>query len=355
MNRIGRFAWTLMLLAWISGCDKTKESKSALSKDDSVPAKADRSMPEHILVVTLDTTRADRIGCYGWASARTPRLDALAAGGVRFAEAFASAPLTLPSHASLFTGVHPPVHGCRVNAAESLGTAIPVMSDVMKSRGYSTAAFVSAFVLHKRFGLDRGFDVYDDRLNTGAEAEATSHGERRGDLTCDAALAWLSRHANERVFLWVHLFDPHTPYAAPAPYGDDEAPYDGEIAFADAQVARLLNWFEESGKFENTLVVVAGDHGESLGEHGEPTHGVLLHDSTLRVPLILHWPRALPPEKVVEANVELVDVLPTVLEAVGAPLPQGLSGRSLKPLWEGRADAERLVYSETEYPWRSYG
>lgn len=332
----------------------TSQSAPVVSSQpvDPIPLPADA--PSNIVLITLDTTRADRIGCYGHLAAKTPTLDALASEGARFSRAFSSAPLTFPSHASLFSGVHPPVHGCRVNATDAIADAIPLMTDALRARGYATAAFVSAFVLHRRFGLNRGFDSYDDGLNL--SNDLGSHGERRGDLTCNAAIKWLSNRKPGPFFMWLHLFDPHEPYSAPPPFNEMSDAYDGEIAYTDSQIARVIDALSRVEHWDNSLVVIVGDHGESLMEHGEPTHGLFLHDSTLRVPFILHWPGRVPKGRVIDAPVELVDIFPTVADFIGMAPLERWSGRSLRPTWEADDSwSDRQIYSETQYPWRSYG
>ncbi|HYH44672.1 MAG TPA: sulfatase, partial [Thermoanaerobaculia bacterium] len=238
-----------------------------------------------LLLVTLDTVRADRLGGYGYAAAETPTLDRLAREGVRFAAASTNAPLTLPAHASLLTGLLPPRHGLRNNGAGRL-PEVPTLAAVLAAAGYRTAAFVSSFVLDRRFGLDRGFAVYDDDVERDAGGGVALDAERRGDRTVERALAWLSAKTPETLdrerpfFLWVHLYDAHAPYAPPAPYDSRHRgrPYDGEIAFADAQVGRLVAELERRGLAGRTLVAVTADHGEALGEHGELTHGLLLYE-----------------------------------------------------------------------------
>jgi arylsulfatase A-like enzyme len=274
--------------------------------------------PPNILLITLDTTRADRLGSYGYAGAATPNLDRLASEGVRFARALSPVPLTLPAHATLLTGRQPFTHGVRNNGHFTLPEDVPTLASVLSTRGYDTAAFVSSFVLDRQFGLATGFTHYDATLDEARPGAAVSlELERRGDRTVAAARAWLAdraRQAQRPYFLWVHLYDPHEPYAAPSPYRERFAgrDYDGEVAFADALVGELL---EASGYASGAppLVVVASDHGESLGEHGESTHGLFVYDETQRVPLIVTWPRVLSP-RVVETPVRLLDVAPTVAD-----------------------------------------
>jgi len=308
-----------------------------------------------ILLITLDTTRADRLGSYGYSAAETPALDSLAETGVRFDRARAQVPLTLPSHASLLTGTYPRVNGVHVNAEARLGDDIPTLAEGLQQHGYRTAAFVSSFVLDAVFGLDRGFDLYDDAMGV-REQSASFEAERKADRVVDAALAWLGHESAQPAFAWVHFYDPHTPYEPPSPYDARLAdPYDGEIAFVDAQVARLVRWLEESGRRENTLIVVAGDHGEALGDHREPEHGLFVYDSTIRVPMILSWPAQLPGGVVPTADVQLVDLYPTILELAGMPGAGSSDGVSLVDLLRGKQPTPRAAYGASRYGEIGYG
>ncbi|MBI4717731.1 MAG: sulfatase-like hydrolase/transferase [Planctomycetes bacterium] len=311
----------------------------------------------NVLLVTIDTLRADRVGCYGHAAAHTPTLDALAHSGVRFANAFTHVPLTLPSHASLLTGRYPATTGLRVNGAGGLNRKLPTLAELFKGAGYRTGAFIAAIVLDSAYGLDRGFDTYDDAVNTGSAADVDpDHVERRGDVVCDAALKWLAADANKPFFAWVHLFDPHAPYAPPPEFRAlTSDAYDGDIAFADAQVHRLVTWLDERKLRDRTLVVAAGDHGEGLGEHGEAQHGYFVYGSTMRVPLIFAGPAPVVAGAVVESGVGLVDVLPTLLELSKIPPPGRLDGRNLTALWQQPPTAGWTVYGESEYPRAGFG
>jgi arylsulfatase A-like enzyme/Tfp pilus assembly protein PilF len=310
----------------------------------------------NVLLVTLDTTRADRLGCYGYAPAKTRHLDRLAAEGTRFETAIAPAPITLPSHSSLFTGLYPFEHGVRNNGNFYLAERFETLATRLKARGYRTGAFVSTFILDRRYGLDRGFDVYDDRMEGEYAQVVTLQAERRGDRT---ALA-LGRFIDERAkqpeapfFAWLHLYDPHEPYRPPPPFRDLFAkdPYDGEIAFTDAIIASVLDRLRMAGLIDRTLVVVTGDHGESLGEHGESTHSMFLYEGAIRVPLVFWRPGLVPAGRVVADPVRLVDVAPTVLELLGAPALAAPHARSLVPLIEGRgAGSPAPAYSETLLP-----
>ena len=310
-----------------------------------------------VLLITLDTTRADRLGSYGYAGAATPNLDRLAADGVRFERALSPVPLTLPAHASLLTGRQPFTHGVRNNGHFVLPAEVPTLAAALAARGYETAAFVSSFVLDRQFGLARGFAHYDDQLDQAPPGPAASlELERRGDRTVAAARAWLAGTARQNsrrpYFLWVHLYSAHDPYVPPSPFRERFAdrPYDGEVAFDDAVVGELLD-ATGYGAARGPLVVVAGDHGESLGDHGESTHGLFVYDSALRVPLILAWPGVVAPA-VATPSVGLVDVAPTILDLAGANALAGAEGRSLRSLvrGDGLADDSPPVYAESYFP-----
>jgi arylsulfatase A-like enzyme/Tfp pilus assembly protein PilF len=296
----------------------------------------------NILLITIDTLRADRIG-----RGLTPSLDALAARGVRFSNARSTAPLTLPAHASIMTGALPPRHGARVN-----GTPVPNVQDTIASRlnraGYRTGAVVGAFVLDRRFGLAHGFDDYDDRISRDPKALDQLQAERRANLVVDAALSWLGKTGTDRPwFLWVHLYDPHAPYEAPVQREANaslDAAYDQEVAYADGEIGRLLSVIAARPDASPTAIIALGDHGESLGEHGEMTHGMLLFEPALRVPLIVVAP-GLPPATRAEP-VSLVDVLPTALALARQPSDTAMQGRNLL----AAVDPERETYAETEYP-----
>lgn len=316
------------------------------------PAPIAPAARSNVLLITLDTTRADHIGSYGYAAAATPNLDRLAAAGVRFEQALASAPLTLPSHASLMTGRQPYTHGVRNNGYFTLADDIPTIAASFAAVGYDTAAFVSSFVLDTQFGLARGFAHYDASLDAPpADVPFSLESERRGDRTVAAATGWLrARPAGKPFFLWVHLYDPHDPYSPPSPFRERFAarPYDGEIAFVDMLIGTLL---QETGyPGSPTLVVTAGDHGESLGEHGESTHGLFVYESALRVPLVIAGAGIAP--AVVKAPVRLIDLAPTLADLAALPAIAGVEGRSLRPLMSGRAEGDEPpdVYAETYFP-----
>jgi choline-sulfatase len=306
--------------------------------------------PLGILIVTLDTTRADYLSAYGSGRVWTPNLDRLAADGVVFEQAMTVAPLTLPAHCSLFTGLLPPRHGVRDNAGRSLATDHQTLAAVLQRRGFDTAAFVGSVVLGSGRGLEAGFDVYNDGITTGRSGGRGL--QRPADQVVDEAVSWLEGRHDAPFFLWVHLYDPHAPYDPPEPfrtaYRDDL--YAGEIAFADAQIGRLLDSLDRRRLLDRTAVIVAGDHGESLNEHGESGHGIFIYQNVIRVPLIVRI-AGVSPRRMPEVA-RLVDIMPTVLELVAAP-PTATDGVSLV---DGMTGAEGLLdlqaYSESLYPER---
>ena len=307
-----------------------------------------------ILLITLDTTRADRLGCYGYAEARTPVLDRLARQGVLFERAYAPVPLTLPSHATMLTGLYPPEHGLRINGQGALPEGLPTLATEFQAAGYDTAAFIAAFVLNRKFGLQRGFETYNDDLSLADPGLEGEHRYRDGRLVVDAAIRWLRPRSREPFFCWVHLFDPHYPYLTHEDrYGEEFAdrPYDAELAYVDEQIERLISTLEESGALEHTTIVVVGDHGESLGEHGELAHGMTLYDATLRVPLLVVPPGESRPGIRVAEPVSLVDLAPTLLDLEGlSPLPR-TSGRSLTAALRGEPLTSSPSYAETDEPY----
>ncbi len=287
--------------------------------------------PPNVVLVSIDTLRPDRLGCYGGVKVETPAIDALAVAGVRFQNAFTPVPLTLPAHWTILTGVEPWNHGVVDNGMTLSAPPVATLAERFAAAGYDTAAFVSAFVLHRTFGLDRGFARYDDGPAADAALDQLLHATAPADERVDRALSWLRRERTRPFFLWLHLFDPHAPYQPPAGFRARYAdrPYDGEVAFVDTQVARLLAALDRSGQAGRTLVVLLSDHGESLGEHGEETHGVLLYDATLRVPLIFRMPGVISAGEVRQEEVTLADVAPTVLALAGLPATPGVDGRDL--------------------------
>ena len=303
--------------------------------------------PRNLVIVTIDTLRADRVGAYGYQPARTPVMDDLARAGAKFTNAIATAPITLTSHASLLSGRYPPGHGARHNGIAAAAD-VPMLAEAFKSRGWSTAAFVSAFPLDRRFGLARGFDTYDDQLPRAPAGEALN--ERAGMETAERARDWLIAHSAQPFFLWLHLFEPHAPYGSPAG-GSLSARYDAEIAIADNAIGHLLAAL--GSEAARTLVIVTADHGEAFGEHGEIGHSVFVYDTTLRVPLLMRGP-GVPAGISVDGPVSLVDVAPTVAAQFGI---QGFDadGVSLQPALAGAPLGERALYAESFAPLLDFG
>src|SRR5204862_5140986 len=249
--------------------------------------------PPNVVVITIDTLRADHLVCYGYKQIRTPNMDSLASDGIRFDRAYTAVPVTLPSHTVIFTGTYPTLNGMHDFAANKLGLTQPTLASILKEHGYTTGAVIGSAVLDSRFGLNRGFDFYYDHFDFNRLQESNlDQMERPGNVVADVTLDWLSKNYQKKFFLWMHLYDPHYPYRPPAPYSEEyrDRPYDGEIAFADAQVGRLIEFLKNKGLYQNTLIILSGDHGESLGEHGEKTHGFFIYNATLHVPLIIHLP-----------------------------------------------------------------
>jgi choline-sulfatase len=313
------------------------------------PAVASTIKPKRIVLVTIDTWRADALGASNSGKVVTPVLDAFAKGGWYFPEAWSSATLTATSHATILTGLQPYHHGVRDNHGFRLSPAIPTLASLLRDKGYATAAFVSAHPLARIIGLDRGFTVYDDHCAPGDLLSVTPRW-RPGSETVEAARAWL-RTAPERFFLWVHLYEPHDPYMPPEPYRTTykTAPYFGEVAYADALVGRLKDALGAAGQ-EDALWVISGDHGEALDDHGEATHSLFVYDATARVPLIVWAPGLIPAGR--RDFARLVDVTPTVLVLAGVPQPTGLDGTSLVP---GVSPAPAPAYVETMYPFLDFG
>jgi len=310
----------------------------------------------NILLVTLDTTRADHLGCYGFSPAKTPSLDGLAREGIRFARVYCPSPMTLPSHVSILSGLYPATHGVR-NNGHVLPAGIGSLAEILRGRGYATAAFVSSFSVDSRFGLDRGFDVYDDTFQSQATLKSTN-AERRAGETFDRFSRWLENNWSNRFFAWVHYFDPHLPYDPPLPYKEEFSGrlYDGEIAYMDHSVGAILERLRTKGILEKTIIIAAGDHGEGLGDKVETGHGIFLYEEALRVPLIFYNRGVFPRPRVVESTVRLVDVAPTILELGGLKDDAaGMQGESLVPRLKGKAGKDLDSLIETFYPRESFG
>ena len=314
--------------------------------------------PLNVLLISIDTLRADHLGSYGYAAAQTPTLDALAARGLRFAHASTTTPLTLPAHTSLMTGTFPAWHGVRDNGGFYVSDDQITLAEVLRGRGYRTGGFIGAFVLDSRWGISQGFDRYFDDFDLSRyEGKGLDAVQRPGADVVDHALSWLDEDNRQPFFAWVHLYDPHTPYAAPDPFRSRfpatvVGAYDAEISYADSQVARLIARLSDTHRLDSTLIVVVGDHGESLGEHDEQQHGFFVYEGTVHIPLIVAGPRV--PARVVQDQVRIVDVMPTVLDSIGVPIPKPVQGRSLRALDNG-GHPDLLALSETYYPRYHYG
>ena len=307
----------------------------------------------NVILITLDTTRADHLGCYGYPRARTPALNALANEGTLFERAYAPVPVTLPSHASMLTGLYPPEHGLHANGLGRLGDTIPVLAEVLRSAHYETGAFVASFVLNSKFGLNRGFQHYDDQFAEAGAAEDPIHQRRDGQKVVDNALAWLKMRNAQPFFCWIHLYDAHGFYdPRPKVFGTEfvEYPYDAGIAYVYLQIQRLREFLKSQKISDRTLIVIAGDHGEDLMEHQELGHGNQIYDTTLQVPLIFSGPALVQPGLRVSDPVSLVDLMPTILDCLNLPQPVRTTGRSVKAALAGGKIESRPCYAETDVP-----
>lgn len=322
-------------------------------------ARSETSKPRpSVVLITIDTLRADHLGCYGDSQIQTPNIDALARDGARFTQAYTPVPITLPSHTVIFTGSFPMATGMHDFSGNRLSPSAVTLAKVLRDNGYSTAAFIGGAVLDSRFGLNQGFDTYFDHFDFNRLDEANlDRLKRPGNQVIDDALNWLKQPPSRPFFLWVHLYDAHYPYVPPEPYASRyrARPYDGEIAFADAQVGRLLAYLHESGLYPSILIALTADHGEGLGQHGEKTHGFFIYNSTLHVPLLFRIPGAQP--RVVQSEASLADVMPTLLQALGMVLPATVEGRSLLREIQGQSHVAgaSLLYSETYLPLIHFG
>jgi arylsulfatase A-like enzyme/tetratricopeptide (TPR) repeat protein len=347
----------LMFLASCRGTDDTVTKRETASEPHR---------PWNVLLLTIDTLRADHLGCYGHQQAQTPVLDQLAAEGFLFELNTASNPITQPSHATILTGVYPMVHGVRDNTSFRLSTDQMTMAEILGEAGWATGAAIGGFPLTREFGTAQGFDHYDDDLRAnrldhrGRPALpqfATWYDERPAGHVNDAILPWLRQEREEPFFVWMHYWDPHHPHIAPAPFGQlfAHAPYDGEIAYTDASFGRVLSELQRTGEYDRTLIVVTSDHGEGMYEHSEATHAFLAYETTIRVPLIVRVPGEVGGKRIVERT-GTVDIVPTILDYVGVEIPSRLQGRSLRPLISGNAgESDRAYYAESLSPRLSHG
>jgi arylsulfatase A-like enzyme/cytochrome c-type biogenesis protein CcmH/NrfG len=326
----------------------------------------------NVILITLDTTRADRMGFLGSKRGLTPNLDALAQQGVVFTHAYSHVPITTASHTTILTGTYPQFNRVR-DFGVPLSPRLPYLPDLLRTQGYHTGAFVGSLILDPLDGtapgFDRGFEIYDAGFHLRRHgADRYKSVERRGSDVVNHALAWLSQLSSGPFFLWVHLYDAHDPYDPPPPFKARYAaqPYDGEIAYADSAVGKLIDEIRKHGLYDETLIAVMADHGESLGAHGENTHGIFLYDETLHVPLLFKLPGAHAAGTRVDTRARLVDVAPTILQEAGIPIPKEMQGESLSPLMKpspkaaassdpAPAPEDRSAYAETDYPHRAFG
>ena len=336
------FAIAVAALCWACGGG---------ARSTGTPIAAGALRGANVLLVTIDTLRADHVGAYGSTLGATPTIDRFAREGLRFDVARAHVPLTLPSHTTIMTGLYPFSNGVRDNGSFRFDGAKPTLASELKRAGYRTAAFVGAFPVDARFGLNAGFDVYDDNYGSRPAGGELSVLERTAEEVVAPALDWiLGRNPHSAAgswFAWIHLYDPHDPYAPPEPYMSRYAadPYTGEVAYADATLGTFFDRLRAAGALDRTMVAIASDHGESLGEHGERTHGLFAYDATLRVPLVMWAPPALAPA-VISAPARLVDVMPTILDLVGVQAPAPIDGRSVRPIVgsDGRGEAPESYF-----------
>ncbi|MEE9500441.1 MAG: sulfatase, partial [Candidatus Aminicenantaceae bacterium] len=307
----------------------------------------------NLLIITLDTMRADRIGAYGYEKANTPHLDDLARKGIMFADCYSPVPLTLPAHCSLFTGRYPLGHRVRDNGTFILSDAEITLAEMMKSKGYDTYAVVASFVLMAKFGLNQGFSVYDDSLDAN-ELLRNFYSEITADVVYARFEQWFRNREEKSFFAWVHLYDPHLPYTPPEEYrGDNNSPgdlYDGEVAFTDFYVGKILEDLEAKNVLDNTLIVIVGDHGEAFGEHQEYGHSVFCYEENLKVPLIFSNSRLFPEGFVVKNRVSLIDIMPSLLEMFDMDSHLSVHGRSFTKMLAGKKEKEdRSYYIESMY------
>jgi arylsulfatase A-like enzyme/Tfp pilus assembly protein PilF len=350
------------MLPWWRGIVLFGLAVTAVACRSTPAAPADAKTARHLVIVTIDTLRADRLGAYGNTTIPTPNFDRLAREGVRAVDATTHVPITRPAHASLFTARYPAEHGIRDNISVPLAQDVPTLAEALKAQGFATAAFVSSFVLSAQSGLNRGFDHYDDAFQTGTTDEVMLVGsvQRRGDDTVARVERWLDDRSTEvrarRTALWVHLYDPHDPYEPPEPFASQFAaqPYDGEVAWTDTLLGRLRVSLEARQLWDDALVVVTSDHGEALGEHDETGHGFFTYETTLKVPLVMRGP-GLPADTTVTGTVRLVDVAPTVLALLGVPALGDTTGVDLEAhLAPGGPPIARMTYAESLTPLVQY-
>lgn len=348
---------SLLLITHLSSCRDTKDPE-ALIEEQKVSEHNKKGSRPNLLLVTLDTTRADRLGCYGYEKAKTPVIDSIAREGALFKKAFAQVPLTIPSHATILTGRYPYSHRVRDNGDSFLSPEEVTIAEVLKREGYWTGASVGAFVCDSGWGFGQGFDRYYERFTIeNASHLNISKVSRRAEEVVDDAISFIEE-SNHPFFLWVHFYDPHAPYTPPEPFREEfkDRLYDGEIAYMDRELGRLIDFLKEKELYDNTLIVLAGDHGEGLGEHEEENHGIFIYNSTLHVPLVFKFPGQEYIGTIIENSVALADILPTITDYLGIPTPATVEGVDLIPFIQGRVvNKERNIYSESFYSRLHFG
>jgi arylsulfatase A-like enzyme len=313
----------------------------------------------NVFLITIDTLRADHVHCYGYKQIKTPALDQLAKQGILFAQAFTPSPITNASHTSILTGLLPSSHGVS-DFGVALSVSHPTLAAELQKQGYNTAAFIGAVVLDSKQlapGLDRGFQYYDNFPEHPKSKARWGRIERRGMEVAQHVEKWLNAQSPGPYFVWMHLYDPHDPYEPPAPYSEEYQGrlYDGEIAYADSALAHLIEYLKQKDLYDNSVIVVVGDHGEGLGEHKEDTHGIFLYDSTTHVPLIVKLPKSAEAGKEIQAQVRTIDIMPTLLDLLSIAAPAKQDGASLAPLLAGTETISRIALAETDYPLRLVG
>ena len=353
MRRSARYL-TLGAALLLAACHSSNTPSVSETKTQPAASAEARPAPRrlNLVLVTIDTLRPDRLGCYGNSGVETPALDGLARSGALFENAIASTPLTAPSHASIFTGLYPTEHKVRDTGAFVLDASHPTLASILHGQGWDTAAFVGSSVLKRRFGFDRGFVVYDDGMPKASGSKLQGeYAERRAGKVVDRAVQWLASQTGQPFFLWVHVFDPHSPYDPPPPFGEKYRTrlYDGEVAYTDQQLGRLFAAVSKQSPPEQTLIAVMSDHGESLSDHGEYNHGVFLYDATVRIAFLLAGP-GVPAGLRIKQQVRNIDLLPTVLELAGSKVPEGIAGTSITPAFSGKNVPTDICYLETLFP-----
>jgi len=366
----------LFLVLFSIGCYPKSVAKNTIALPESGKKQAVQQ-PNNVLLISIDTLRADHLGCYGYQGIDTPHIDQLAEEGILFPSCYTTVPITLPSHSTLMTGQYPLMHGVRDNGTFRLDEESVTLAEIFKARGYQTAAFIGAFVLDSRFGLNQGFDVYNDRMDSNRETPEILYEEKRAGEVIEDALEWLTQPRETPFFLFIHCFDPHAPYNPPAQYkaqnqvcgqgGNSHVIpcYDGEIVYVDTCLGNLFQKMKELGVYDNTLICFTADHGESLSEHGEPSHGIFVYDSTLHIPLIIRSPHAVSGGKICQYQVNNTCIAPTILELSGIEQPnspsamQGrvlfsLSSEGTSFLLKSEIQSDEPLYCESYFPFYNH-